>query len=182
VFALFHPHGPVFRAMLRVEKLRGAWAGEHIGFLGQCARCGGGRAVGAQELGAAACGACGAGKVGGSNPGAGAAALAVSGPLWTGPLHDRAAVRRLRAKAQHMGWLASAGGEGGGESHGGSRVESSGERGSSGSGSGRGGERRAKGQLGLGELLVGPGGYNACHVIIHMCRPSPRFLSQLVAS
>ena len=49
VFSLFHPHGPVFRAMLHVEKLKGTWNGENVGFLAQCDACGETRGAGEAE-------------------------------------------------------------------------------------------------------------------------------------
>ena len=95
VFSLFHPHGPVFRAMLRVEPAR------EIGTAGTSARRERGpvRGVrrgareldGGKELGGCFCHQCAdAGDVN--------VAMDVSGPMWLGPLHERETIRRLRAR------------------------------------------------------------------------------------
>ena len=105
VFSLFHPHGPVFRAMLKIEKLKGTWNGESVGFLAQCDACGETR--GAEEAETrdgtpCFCRRCGgaADSVGGKNQ----KSMAVSGPMWTGPLHDAAAVQRLAREAEEVDW------------------------------------------------------------------------------
>ena len=101
VFSLFHPHGPVFRAMLRVEKLAGAWDGEDIGFLAQCGACGETRRAEADELGPS--GSCFCRRCAKTTDGE-KTRMAVSGPLWTGPLHDAAAVQRLAREADEVDW------------------------------------------------------------------------------
>ena len=108
VFSLFHPHGPVFRAMLHVEKLKGTWNGENVGFLAQCDACGETRetheeAESFHDGSPCFCRRCG----GAADPvltGKSGQSMAVSGPMWTGPLHDAAAVRRLAREAEEVDW------------------------------------------------------------------------------
>ena len=97
-FSLFHPHGPVFRAMLKVEKLVGAWDGESIGFLAQCDACGDARVAESDEIrdGACFCRRCA------KRDAAEKTRMSVSGPLWTGPLHDAAAVAALAREAEEV--------------------------------------------------------------------------------
>jgi tRNA (guanine26-N2/guanine27-N2)-dimethyltransferase len=97
-FSLFHPHGPVFRAMLKVEKLVGAWDGESIGFLAQCDSCGDARVAESDEIrdGACFCRRCA------KRDAAEKTRMSVSGPLWTGPLHDAAAVAALAREAEEV--------------------------------------------------------------------------------
>lgn len=98
VFSLFHPHGPVFRAMLKIEKQVGAWETDNkIGMLGQCETCGDTRVVGASEMGACHCVEC-------ANHGLMKNPMAVSGPLWTGSLHDRSVIQKLKEQAEGKGW------------------------------------------------------------------------------
>lgn len=98
VFSLFHPHGPVFRAMLRVERGEGAWTSDDVGYVGQCWECGEARRLdGGKELGGCFCHQCAdAGDVN--------VAMDVSGPMWLGPLHERETIRRLRAREAAVGW------------------------------------------------------------------------------
>ena len=59
VFSLFHPHGPVFRAMLRVERGGRAWTADDVGYVGQCWECGEARRLdGGKELGGCFCHQC----------------------------------------------------------------------------------------------------------------------------
>ena len=97
-FSLFHPHGPVFRAMLKVEKLAGAWDGESIGFLAQCDACGDARVAESDEIrdGSCFCRRCA------KRDAAEKTRMSVSGPLWTGPLHDAAAVAALAREAEEV--------------------------------------------------------------------------------
>ena len=108
VFSLFHPHGPVFRAMLRIEKLKGTWNGKSVGFLAQCDACGETR--GAEEAETRDGSPCFCRRCGGAADSAADSVLknqksmAVSGPMWTGPLHDAAAVQRLAREAEEVDW------------------------------------------------------------------------------
>lgn len=78
VFSLCTSLGPVFRVMVRVT--RGAWPVEHYAFIGHCFACGHGQVVGWRDLGGGCCGQCGK-------------KVALTGPCWTGPLHDGAMIR-----------------------------------------------------------------------------------------
>jgi len=104
VFSLFHPHGPVFRTMLHVEKLKGTWNGESVGFLAQCDACGETR--GAEEAETRDGSPCFCRRCGGAADPAlkNQKSMAVSGPMWTGPLHDAAAVQRLAREAEEVDW------------------------------------------------------------------------------
>ena len=112
VFSLFHPHGPVFRAMLRVEALVGDWDCGSVGHVGRCRACGDARVVDPGELGGAFCHRCDAirasfrdddGSIGGAMDRR--SCLEVSGPMWLGPLHERSTVEKLRSKAAEKGWI-----------------------------------------------------------------------------
>ena len=94
VFSLFHPHGPVFRAISRAERGEGAWTQDDAGYVGQCWECGEARRLdGGKELGGCFCHQCAdAGDVN--------VAMDVSGPMWLGPLHERETIRRLRARSR----------------------------------------------------------------------------------
>ena len=120
-FSLFHPHGPLFRVMLRIERevegtgdedeengggadvtLLRTEDDDKVGWIGQCARCGDARVVRADErLGAdsAPCRRCAAAGAGAEAP-----PLAISGPMWLGPLHDRATVDAMRREAEISSW------------------------------------------------------------------------------
>ena len=104
VFSLFHPHGPVFRAMLKIEKLKGTWNGESVGFLAQCDACGETR--GAEEAETRDGTPCFCRRCGGAADSVlkNQKSMAVSGPMWTGPLHDAAAVQRLAREAEEVDW------------------------------------------------------------------------------
>ena len=98
VFSLFHPHGPVFRAMLRVEPSAGAWTSDDVGYVGQCWECGEARRLdGGKELGGCFCHRC-------ADAGDVTVAMDVSGPMWLGPLHERETIRRLREREAAVGW------------------------------------------------------------------------------
>lgn len=119
-FSLFHPHGPVFRVMLKAEAMdtKDGWTGEGIGYVAHCRRCGASEAVrgdvaeallGDEKEGAASplalgcrCEACAEGRDGGERV---RSPLAVSGPMWLGPLHDLAHVRGLLAVAETKAWV-----------------------------------------------------------------------------
>ena len=107
VFSLFHPHGPVFRAMLKIEKLKGTWNGESVGFLAQCDACGETRGAEEAETRDGSvmcfCRRCG-GAADSVDEKKNQKSMAVSGPMWTGPLHDAAAVQRLAREAEEVDW------------------------------------------------------------------------------
>jgi tRNA (guanine26-N2/guanine27-N2)-dimethyltransferase len=56
LFSHFAPHGPVFRAMLRVEKLnKGDWGHDDFAFVGHCFACGQSRKADWKQLGNITC-------------------------------------------------------------------------------------------------------------------------------
>jgi tRNA (guanine26-N2/guanine27-N2)-dimethyltransferase len=140
VFSLFHPHGPVFRVMFRVDKATNksgnggngtasydAFAAAddegvaRMGFVGYCDSCGstevirrplvdvfghdkphrrkkgdgGGDGASGKSESRLTCSVCGAREE----------SLAVSGPIWIGPLHDAETVEAMWTQADAMGWL-----------------------------------------------------------------------------
>ena len=116
VFSLFHAHGPVFRAMFRVVgPLRGAYGGfggdNNIGFVGHCDACGNTSVVDEplirifhhNKLEMASTVTCARCK--GRDADGRSAVLALSGPLWIGPLHNADVVHRMRDEAERLGWL-----------------------------------------------------------------------------
>ena len=127
VFSLFHPHGPVFRCMFRIEKrtARGYDAfdedSRRVGFSGYCDACGStvtvrrplvtlyGHAKLAdneprgETLRCALCASRSDAGDAGVSPRS--SQLAISGPLWIGPLHDLDTIRAMRDEAHALGWL-----------------------------------------------------------------------------
>lgn len=100
LFSYYSYHGPVFRVMLRVN--RGKLSDiRHYGFISYCHGCGNSYAHNWSELGKICCSNCTA-KPSGS--------LVVSGPLWTGPLHDGAYLGQLLDLAQQWGWIGNGAG------------------------------------------------------------------------
>ena len=106
VFALFSPHGPVFRVGARVRRARGDARGDggdadalfarHSRFCAVCAKCGHSAPRDWAELGArgaAPCAGCGA-----------RGADELIGPLWTGPLSNSSALELMAADARARGW------------------------------------------------------------------------------
>ncbi|GAQ91686.1 tRNA methyltransferase [Klebsormidium nitens] len=97
LFSHFAPHGPVFRAMLRVDKLnKGDWGHDDFAFLGHCFVCGQTRKAAWKQLGNITC-AC-AGPEHPPRP------MAVVGPMWTGPLHCAAFVDAMVAESGRHSW------------------------------------------------------------------------------
>ncbi|KAJ4971251.1 hypothetical protein NE237_004350 [Protea cynaroides] len=78
LFSYYSYHGPVFRVMLQVNRGR-VPENRHYGFISYCPQCGNSQSYSWDELGKISC-PCNNGEVSPS--------LVVSGPLWTGPLHD----------------------------------------------------------------------------------------------
>uniref|UniRef100_A0A7N0U0Z6 tRNA (guanine(26)-N(2))-dimethyltransferase n=1 Tax=Kalanchoe fedtschenkoi TaxID=63787 RepID=A0A7N0U0Z6_KALFE len=95
LFSYYSYHGPVFRVMLQV--VRGKLPdSRHYGFITYCNRCGNSQAIPWHELGNMTC-PCEYTKTSRS--------LVVSGPLWTGPLHDTAYLTEMLDMAGQYGWL-----------------------------------------------------------------------------
>ncbi|KAL6126836.1 hypothetical protein ACLB2K_074881 [Fragaria x ananassa] len=97
LFSYYSYHGPVFRVMLRV--IRGKLPdSRHYGFISYCRDCGNSHEFSWEELGRICC-PCSDSKV--------SMSLVVSGPLWTGPLHDAAYITDMLTLAKERGWASS---------------------------------------------------------------------------
>ncbi|KAI0497314.1 hypothetical protein KFK09_020537 [Dendrobium nobile] len=94
LFSYYSYHGPVFRVMLQV--FRGNLnESSNYGFISYCNQCGNSQTHQWAELGQISC-PCRNGMVSHS--------VVVSGPLWTGPLHNTAYVSRMLELAREWGW------------------------------------------------------------------------------
>ncbi|XP_015877582.3 tRNA (guanine(26)-N(2))-dimethyltransferase isoform X1 [Ziziphus jujuba] len=94
LFSYYAYHGPVFRVLLRVN--RGKLPDNRdYGFISYCEQCGNSQAFSWDELGQISC-LCTNSKVSES--------IIVSGPLWTGPLHDTVYVQEMLNLAEEWGW------------------------------------------------------------------------------
>ncbi|GAB2267121.1 hypothetical protein Dimus_002105 [Dionaea muscipula] len=93
LFSYYSYHGPVFRVLLRVSRGRVPDT-RHYGFITYCYKCGNSQIFSWDELGEINC-PC-------SN---GSSSLVVSGPLWTGPLHDAAYLTDMLNLAKEWGWI-----------------------------------------------------------------------------
>ncbi|CAA6669264.1 unnamed protein product [Spirodela intermedia] len=94
LFSYYSYHGPVFRVMLRV--LRGKLHDPcDYGFISYCNRCGHSQGFSWEQLGQMCCPCC-SGEVSRS--------LVVSGPVWTGALHDANYVGEMLELAGEFGW------------------------------------------------------------------------------
>uniref|UniRef100_A0A2N9J6K0 tRNA (guanine(26)-N(2))-dimethyltransferase n=1 Tax=Fagus sylvatica TaxID=28930 RepID=A0A2N9J6K0_FAGSY len=97
LFSYYSYHGPVFRVMLRLN--RGKLVDDrYYGFISYCHQCGNSHSFSWDQLGQISC-PCSDSKVSSS--------LVVSGPLWTGPLHDAAYVTEMLNLAEQRGWVGS---------------------------------------------------------------------------
>eukprot|EP00262_Sarcandra_glabra_P004818 TRINITY_DN16054_c0_g5_i1.p1 TRINITY_DN16054_c0_g5~~TRINITY_DN16054_c0_g5_i1.p1 ORF type:complete len:438 (+),score=41.41 TRINITY_DN16054_c0_g5_i1:23-1336(+) len=97
LFSYYSYHGPVFRVMLRVNRGK-LPENSYYGFISYCNRCGNSQAISWGKLGQICC-PCSNGEVSHS--------LVVSGPLWTGPLHDSVYVTDMLKLAEQWGWASS---------------------------------------------------------------------------
>ncbi|PKU69044.1 tRNA (guanine26-N2/guanine27-N2)-dimethyltransferase [Dendrobium catenatum] len=94
LFSYYSYHGPVFRVMLQV--FRGNLNdSSNYGFISYCNQCGNSQTHRWAELGQISC-PCRNGMVSHS--------VVVSGPLWTGPLHNTAYVSKMLELAREWGW------------------------------------------------------------------------------
>lgn len=107
VFSLYSYHGPVFRVMLRASRSH-SWPVQHYNFLGHCHVHEQTRVVPWRQLSDARCRCTSAGGSGGSDRGADGSArgtpLVLSGPMWTGPLHNVEDLLEMRQEAERRGW------------------------------------------------------------------------------
>lgn len=94
VFSIFNGH--VHRAMVQLNS-GGPWPEAEYGFLGYCHHCGQYQTLSWRQLGRSlhTCRHQGSSK---TSP------LALSGPLWLGPLHDMNTLQQMRGLADAWGW------------------------------------------------------------------------------
>lgn len=97
LFSYYSYHGPVFRVMLQVNRGK-VPESRNYGFISYCTQCGSSQEISWHGLGRISC-PCSNGEVSSS--------LVVSGPLWTGPLHDTAYVKEMLNLAQEWEWAGS---------------------------------------------------------------------------
>ncbi|GAA0146640.1 RNA methyltransferase [Lithospermum erythrorhizon] len=94
LFSYYSYHGPVFRTLLQVK--RGKLPdNRHYSFISYCKQCGSSQAFSWGQLGKIRC-PCSE-NVGGS--------CVVSGPLWTGPLHNAPYLRDMQNLASQWEWI-----------------------------------------------------------------------------
>ncbi|XP_020085984.1 tRNA (guanine(26)-N(2))-dimethyltransferase isoform X3 [Ananas comosus] len=94
LFSYYSYHAPVFRVMLQVSRGKDHDF-SHYGFISYCKLCGHSQTYSWDELGQISC-PCRNGEVSSS--------VVVSGPLWTGPLHDAAYLSDMLRLATEWGW------------------------------------------------------------------------------
>ncbi|KAJ7959548.1 tRNA (guanine(26)-N(2))-dimethyltransferase [Quillaja saponaria] len=95
LFSYYAYHGPVFRVLLRLVRGK-LHDNSHYGFIGYCHECGNSQAFSWDDVGQISC-SCSMSNVSGS--------LVISGPLWTGPLHNSAYVLDMLNLAKLWGWV-----------------------------------------------------------------------------
>ncbi|KAK7410817.1 hypothetical protein VNO78_01952 [Psophocarpus tetragonolobus] len=95
LFSYYAFHGPVFRVLLRLNRGK-IHDSRHYGYIGYCHQCGNSQDFSWDQLGQISC-SCSTPKVSNS--------LVVSGPLWTGPLHDAAYLMDMLNLAKQWGWI-----------------------------------------------------------------------------
>ncbi|XP_027338805.1 uncharacterized protein LOC113852669 isoform X1 [Abrus precatorius] len=95
LFSYYAFHGPVFRVLLRLNRGK-IHDSRHYGYIGYCHQCGNSHEFSWDQLGQMSC-SCSVPKVSNS--------LVVSGPLWTGPLHDAPYLMDMLNLAKQWGWI-----------------------------------------------------------------------------
>ncbi|KAK7282427.1 hypothetical protein RIF29_11179 [Crotalaria pallida] len=95
LFSYYASHGPIFRVLLRLNRGK-VHDSRHYGYIGFCHQCGNSHEFSWDELGQMSC-SCSMPEVSKS--------LVVSGPLWTGPLHDAAYLMDMLNLAKQWGWV-----------------------------------------------------------------------------
>ncbi|KAK7317024.1 hypothetical protein RJT34_00903 [Clitoria ternatea] len=95
LFSYYAFHGPVFRVLLRLNRGK-IHDSRHYGYIGYCHKCGNSHEFSWDQLGQMSC-SCSMPEVSKS--------LVVSGPLWTGPLHDAAYLMDMLNLAKQWGWI-----------------------------------------------------------------------------
>ncbi|KAH7677778.1 tRNA methyltransferase Trm1 protein [Dioscorea alata] len=94
LFSYYSYHGPVFRVMFKVDHGM-LHENLHYGFISYCHQCGNSQAFPWEKLGQICC-PCNNGGVSRS--------VVVSGPLWTGPLHNADYLTEMLKLAEVWGW------------------------------------------------------------------------------
>ncbi|XP_008808315.1 tRNA (guanine(26)-N(2))-dimethyltransferase isoform X2 [Phoenix dactylifera] len=94
LFSYYSYHGPIFRVMLQVARGK-LHENSQYSFISYCNQCGNSETFPWEELGQISC-PCRNGGVSRS--------VVVSGPLWTGPLHDAAYLTEMLKLAREWGW------------------------------------------------------------------------------
>ncbi|KAF6143074.1 hypothetical protein GIB67_041142 [Kingdonia uniflora] len=94
LFSYYSYHGPIFRVMLQVNRGK-LPESKHYAFISYCKLCGNSQAFSWGKLGKMSC-PCSNGEVSQS--------LVVSGPMWTGPLHNTTYVTEMLSLAEQWGW------------------------------------------------------------------------------
>eukprot|EP00877_Chromochloris_zofingiensis_P010695 jgi/Chrzof1/587/Cz01g21110.t1 len=102
LFSLYSFHGPVFRVMLRVKRSK-EWPVQHYNYLGHCFKHGETRRVHWRGLSQAWCRCCPENVCADSKP----TPLVLSGPMWTGPLHNRPFIEHMQQEAALRSWTGS---------------------------------------------------------------------------
>ncbi|XP_057415684.1 tRNA (guanine(26)-N(2))-dimethyltransferase [Lotus japonicus] len=95
LYSYYAYHGPVFRVLLRLNRGK-IHDSRHYGYIGFCHKCGNSHEFSWDQLGQFSC-SCSMPQVSNS--------LVVSGPLWTGPLHDAAYLTDMLNLAKQWGWI-----------------------------------------------------------------------------
>ncbi|KAL1337432.1 hypothetical protein HN51_032103 [Arachis hypogaea] len=95
LFSYYAYHGPVFRVLLRLNRGK-IHDSRHYGYIGYCHKCGNSHEYSWDQLGQISC-SCSMPMVSNS--------LVVSGPLWTGPLHDAAYLTDMLNLAKEWEWV-----------------------------------------------------------------------------
>ncbi|KAG5600246.1 hypothetical protein H5410_031616 [Solanum commersonii] len=94
LFSYYSYHGPVFRVLLQVKRGK-SLSSRYYSFISYCNRCGNTRAFSWNELGEISC-PCSTNVK---------RSLVVSGPLWTGPLHNSPHLTEMMSLADQWGWF-----------------------------------------------------------------------------
>ncbi|CAM6013842.1 unnamed protein product [Sphagnum balticum] len=103
MFSHYSFHGPVFRVMLHVHPGQ-AQKSQHYNFVSHCSICGETQVVKWNCLGQSTC-SC-------STFTQGSSTVTLSGPLWTGPLHNGSDIQEMIEMANGWGWIESGKGSG----------------------------------------------------------------------
>eukprot|EP00899_Mesostigma_viride_P014320 jgi/Mesvir1/2288/Mv19326-RA.1 len=102
VFSLYSQHGPVFRALLRVEKQRDpAWLMQNHRFLACCPHCEETRAVAWDRIAQSSVCTCEAAVASPGGP-----YMTLTGPMWAGPLHSTEDLLDMQGLVRAWGWQA----------------------------------------------------------------------------